>query len=115
MVDFSDAPGEGEGLDRYAEFFPQTQRWFRTASYGRLDYRPEVPVRDWLRMPKPFHEYGIERGAPFDPAYRDLVQDMVATADPKVDFRSERPPERPGHPQRRPLRPGHRPVRDLRR
>ncbi|CAM5300323.1 M6 family metalloprotease domain-containing protein [Streptomyces fumanus] len=88
MVDFSDAPGEGEALDRYAEFFPQTQRWFRTASYGRLDYRPEVPVRDWLRMPKPFHEYGIERGAPFDPAYRGLVEDIVATADPKVDFRS---------------------------
>ncbi|MFD7818018.1 M6 family metalloprotease domain-containing protein [Streptomyces sp. NPDC059785] len=88
MVDFTDAPGEGEALDRLEEFFPKTREWFRTSSYGRLDYRPEAPVRHWLRMPRTFKEYGIERGAPFDPAYRDLVQDIVATADPEVDFRS---------------------------
>ncbi|MDQ1018657.1 M6 family metalloprotease domain-containing protein [Streptomyces afghaniensis] len=88
MVDFSDAPGEGEALDRYREFFPQTRQWFRTSSYGRLDYRPAAPVRDWLRMPKSFRAYGIERGAPFDPGYRALVQDLVAAADPKVDFRA---------------------------
>ncbi|MEV7341463.1 M6 family metalloprotease domain-containing protein [Streptomyces sp. NPDC093544] len=88
MVDFSDAPGQGSALDRLAEFFPQTQEWFKTGSYGRLDYRPETPVRHWLRMPKPFKAYGIERGAPFDPGYRELVQDIVAAADPTVDFRS---------------------------
>ncbi|MEU6068579.1 MULTISPECIES: M6 family metalloprotease domain-containing protein [Streptomyces] len=88
MVDFPDAPGEGDALDRFHEFFPQTQEWFRTASYGRLDYRPETPVPHWLRMPKPFAAYGIERGAPFDPGYRLLVQDIVAAADPEVDFRS---------------------------
>ncbi|MBM7171651.1 M6 family metalloprotease domain-containing protein [Streptomyces sp. G44] len=87
MVDFSDAPGEGSAMDRLAEFFPQTSKWFRTSSYGRLDYRPESPVPDWLRMPKPFAEYGIERGAPFDPGYRELVEDIVAAADPDVDFR----------------------------
>lgn len=88
MIDFSDAPGEGDALDRFHEFFPQTQEWFRTASYGRLDYRPETPIPHWLRMPKPFAGYGIERGAPFDPGYRLLVQDLVAAADPEVDFRS---------------------------
>lgn len=88
MVDFSDARGQGSALDRLAEFFPQTQEWFRTGSYGRLDYRPETPVRHWLRMPKPFKAYGIERGAPFDPGYRELVQDIVAAADPTVNFRS---------------------------
>ncbi|GAB2791440.1 M6 family metalloprotease domain-containing protein [Streptomyces chlorus] len=88
MVDFSDAPGEGKALDRYREFFPQTQQWFRTSSYGRLDYRPEIPIPNWLRMPKSFQEYGIERGAPFDPGYRKLVDDIVAAADPKADFRS---------------------------
>ncbi|MEU6143275.1 M6 family metalloprotease domain-containing protein [Streptomyces sp. NPDC047081] len=87
MVDFPDAPGPGNALDRFHEFFPQTQAWFRTASYGRLDYRPETPIPHWLRMPKPFKAYGIERGAPFDPGYRDLVQDIVSAADPKVDFR----------------------------
>ncbi|MFI2642837.1 M6 family metalloprotease domain-containing protein [Streptomyces sp. NPDC018610] len=87
MVDFSDAPGQGDALDRFHEFFPQTRNWFHTASYGRLDYRPETPIPRWLRMPKPFKAYGIERGAPFDPGYRRLVQDIVAAADPTVDFR----------------------------
>ncbi|RVU21316.1 M6 family metalloprotease domain-containing protein [Streptomyces antnestii] len=87
MVDFPDAPGRGSAHDRLAEFFPQTQAWFRTASYGKLDYRPEAPISHWLRMPKPFSAYGIERGAPFDPGYRDLVDDIVAKADPDVDFR----------------------------
>ncbi|MEU6993158.1 M6 family metalloprotease domain-containing protein [Streptomyces sp. NPDC046465] len=88
MIDFSDAPGQGSAKDRLAEFFPQTTDWFRTSSYGRLDYRPETPLPDWLRMPKSFAEYGIERGAPFDPAYRTLVKDIVSTADPDVDFRA---------------------------
>ncbi|KUO18845.1 M6 family metalloprotease [Streptomyces dysideae] len=87
MIDFSDAPGPGSALDRFREFFPQTREWFRTSSYGRLDYRAETPVNGWLRMPKPFRAYGTERGAPFDPGYRDLVQDIVAAADPRVDFR----------------------------
>ncbi|MDX6363603.1 MAG: hypothetical protein QOC85_2613, partial [Streptomyces sp.] len=81
-------PGQGSAMDRYHEFFPKTQDWFATSSYGRLDYRPEAPVTHWLRMPKSFKAYGIERGAPFDPGYRDLVQDIVAAADPTVDFRS---------------------------
>ncbi|MFF7643601.1 M6 family metalloprotease domain-containing protein [Streptomyces canus] len=88
MIDFSDAPGSGSAQSRFREFFPQTQNWFRTSSYGRLDYRPEAPITDWLRMPKPFRAYGIERGAPFDPGYRRLVQDIVAAADPEVDFRA---------------------------
>ncbi|OLZ67829.1 M6 family metalloprotease domain-containing protein [Streptomyces sp. IMTB 2501] len=88
MIDFSDAPGEGNAMDRFHEFFPQTEEWFRTASYGRLRYQAETPVNGWLRMPKPFKAYGIERGAPFDPGYRQLVKDMVAAAGPKVDFRS---------------------------
>ncbi|MFJ4952778.1 M6 family metalloprotease domain-containing protein [Streptomyces sp. NPDC088760] len=87
MVDFPDAPGQGNAMDRFHEFFPQTQEWFRTASYGRLDYRPLTPLTAWLRMPKGFRSYGIERGAPFDPGYRTLVQDIVAAADPKVNFR----------------------------
>ncbi|MEU9174496.1 M6 family metalloprotease domain-containing protein [Streptomyces sp. NPDC048420] len=88
MVDFSDAPGSGTARGRFREFFPQTREWFRTSSYGRLDYRPETPITDWLRMPRSFRSYGIERGAPFDPGYRRLVQDIVAAADPRVDFRS---------------------------
>ncbi|MER6381762.1 M6 family metalloprotease domain-containing protein [Streptomyces sp. NPDC001118] len=88
MIDFSDAPGEGAAMDRFHEFFPQTEQWFRTASYGRLRYEAKAPVSGWLRMPKPFKAYGIGRGAPFDPGYRELVRDLVAAAGPTVDFRS---------------------------
>ncbi|MET8326168.1 M6 family metalloprotease domain-containing protein [Streptomyces sp. NPDC005181] len=87
MIDFPDAPGQGSAMGRLAEFFPQTTAWFRTSSYGRLIYRPEAPVRNWLRMPLPFSAYGIDRGSPYEPGYRHLVQDIVATADQKVDFR----------------------------
>ncbi|MGW9133830.1 M6 family metalloprotease domain-containing protein [Streptomyces sp. NPDC055681] len=87
MIDFPDAPGPGSAMDRLAEFFPQTTAWFRTSSYGRLIYRPEAPVKSWLRMPLPFSAYGIERGSPYEPGYRHLVQDIVAIADQKVDFR----------------------------
>ncbi|MDX2681353.1 M6 family metalloprotease domain-containing protein [Streptomyces soliscabiei] len=88
MIDFSDAPGRGSALSRYREFFPKTEQWFRAASYGRLAYHAETPIPHWLRMPKSFRAYGIERGAPFDPGYRELVQDIVAAADPTVDFRA---------------------------
>ncbi|MFB9519993.1 M6 family metalloprotease domain-containing protein [Streptomyces cremeus] len=86
MIDFPDAPGEGRALDRFQEFAPQTAAWFETSSYGRLRYTPEAPVADWLRMPLRFAEYGIERGAPFEPGYQQLVRDIVAVADPRVDF-----------------------------
>ncbi|MGW2018094.1 M6 family metalloprotease domain-containing protein [Streptomyces sp. NPDC001927] len=86
MVDFPDAEGEGTALERYDEFFPKTSEWFSTSSYGRLHYHPEAPIPDWLRMPRPFSSYGIERGSPYEPGYRGLVEDIVRTADPKVDF-----------------------------
>jgi M6 family metalloprotease-like protein len=88
MVDFRDAPGRGRALDRVDEFFPQTRLWFRTASYGRLDYRSSTPIRHWLRMPRTFKAYGLERGAPFEPGYRRLVADIVHQADPLVNFRA---------------------------
>ncbi|WP_326611806.1 M6 family metalloprotease domain-containing protein [Streptomyces scopuliridis] len=88
MIDFPDAPGPGKALDRLSEFFPKTSQWFRTSSYGRLDYRPEAPLRDWVRMPLPFAEYGIGRGSPYEPGYRKLVDDIVAVTDPEVDFSS---------------------------
>ncbi|MCX3058458.1 M6 family metalloprotease domain-containing protein [Streptomyces beihaiensis] len=86
MIDFPDAPGQGSAKSRFDEFFPQTAKWYATASYGRLHYDAEAPVDHWLRMPKPFASYGIERGAPFDPGYRKLVRDIVKVADPDVDF-----------------------------
>ncbi|MFJ3926097.1 M6 family metalloprotease domain-containing protein [Streptomyces sp. NPDC090022] len=86
MIDFPDAAGEGTALDRLAEFFPQTSDWFRTSSYGRLAYQPEAPIRSWLRMPMPFAAYGIERGSPYEPGYRQLVEHIVKAADAEVNF-----------------------------
>ncbi|WP_372442651.1 M6 family metalloprotease domain-containing protein [Streptomyces pactum] len=86
MIDFPDVRGEGPARDRFAEFFPRTARWFARSSYGRLDYRPATPVERWLRMPRAFRSYGLERGSPFEPGYRRLVRDIVRVADPHVDF-----------------------------
>ncbi|GAA4915422.1 M6 family metalloprotease domain-containing protein [Streptomyces coeruleoprunus] len=86
MIDFPDAEGEGHAMRRFTEFFPQTSAWFRTSSYGRLIYLPETPVPDWLRMPRSFRAYGIERGSPYEPGYRQLVEDIVKAADTRVDF-----------------------------
>ncbi|GAA0557183.1 M6 family metalloprotease domain-containing protein [Streptomyces mordarskii] len=87
MIDFPDVRGQGTARQRFEEFFPQTTRWFAQSSYGRLDYRPEMPITHWLRMPRSFRAYGIKRGSPFDPGYRRLVADIAEAADPKVDFR----------------------------
>ncbi|WEV25868.1 M6 family metalloprotease domain-containing protein [Streptomyces sp. 71268] len=86
MIDFPDTPGEGTARQRFAEFFPQTSRWFTRGSYGRLDYRPATPIRHWLRMPRPFTAYGIDRGSPYEPGYQRLLKDIVAAADERVDF-----------------------------
>ncbi|MCP9958582.1 MULTISPECIES: M6 family metalloprotease domain-containing protein [Streptomyces] len=86
MIDFPDAPGEGPAMRRFAEFFPQTADWFRVSSYGRLRYVPYAPVPTWLRMPLPFPEYGVDRGAPYEPGYRKLVEHIVEAADEHVDF-----------------------------
>ncbi|MEV5280049.1 M6 family metalloprotease domain-containing protein [Streptomyces sp. NPDC051994] len=86
MIDFPDAPGTGSALGRYNEFFPQTATWFRNASYGRLDYRPDTPIPTWLRMPKSFTAYGIDRGSPYEPGYHRLVQDMITAAGARVNF-----------------------------
>ncbi|MFH9726895.1 M6 family metalloprotease domain-containing protein [Streptomyces sp. NPDC017254] len=86
MIDFPDAAGDGTAMSRFREFFPQTADWFHISSYGRLRYLAEAPIPDWLRMPKAFSEYGIERGSPYEPGYRSLVQDIVKAADSQVDF-----------------------------
>ncbi|MBT2452673.1 M6 family metalloprotease domain-containing protein [Streptomyces sp. ISL-43] len=86
MIDFPDAKGEGAATDRLAEFFPQTSDWFRVSSYGRLSYRAEAPIRNWLRMPMPFAAYGIERGSAYEPGYRQLVEHIVKATDSEIDF-----------------------------
>jgi M6 family metalloprotease-like protein len=84
FIDFPDAEAEISTEERFAEFFPGTGEHFAASSYGRLDYRP-APVHRWLRMPRPFEDYGIDRGVgwhPGDPrGYNRLMRDIVAAAE----------------------------------
>lgn len=86
MIDFPDAQGEGSARQRFGEFFPQTAQWYAKSSYGALRYEAEAPIEEWLRMPRPFTSYAIDRGADFDAGYRQLVEDITAAADDRVDF-----------------------------
>ncbi|GAA2056590.1 M6 family metalloprotease domain-containing protein [Streptomyces carpaticus] len=88
FIDFPGAEARGSTHERYAEFFPATSDYFRTSSYGLLDYRAE-PVHRWLRMSQPFEAYGIDRGAgwhPEDPqGYNRLIEEIVAALGEEVD------------------------------
>ncbi|GGU86649.1 M6 family metalloprotease domain-containing protein [Streptomyces albospinus] len=90
FVDFPDAPARLSPMARFAEFFPAATDYFRTSSYGRLNYVPR-PFFRWLRMSRPLEEYGITRGAEFDPSsnsgYHALSREIVHAVDPYVDFR----------------------------
>ncbi|MER5969232.1 M6 family metalloprotease domain-containing protein [Streptomyces sp. NPDC002055] len=86
MIDFPDAHGEGSPRARFDEFFPATADWYRTSSYGALEYRAEAPVMEWLRMPRSFVEYGVDRGVSYEPGYRQLAKDIAEAADARVDF-----------------------------
>jgi M6 family metalloprotease-like protein len=86
MIDFPDVKGEGTARDRFGEFFPKTAQWYEKSSYGALRYKAEAPVEKWLRMPRPFTAYAVDRGADYDAGYRQLVEDITAAADDRVDF-----------------------------
>ena len=59
--------------------------WFAPARTAGSTTAPETPIRDWLRMPHPFAAYGIERGSPFEPGYRELlIQDIAARRRPRT-------------------------------
>ena len=51
--------------------------WFRTVSYGRLDFRVETVPR-WLSLPRASAAYDADPGS--------YLADAVAAADPYVDF-----------------------------
>ncbi|EST34218.1 hypothetical protein N566_18675 [Streptomycetaceae bacterium MP113-05] len=78
MVDFPDVPAAGSAPERAAFFADYGDRYLNLASYGR--YRLELaPTRDWVRMPRSWSSYGIERGIGSD-VMRAYVQDAVDAA-----------------------------------
>ncbi|MFC5722025.1 M6 family metalloprotease domain-containing protein [Streptomyces gamaensis] len=90
LVDFPDAPARSTPQERYGEFFPAVADFYRTSSYGRLDYR-STPVLRWIRMSRPYAAYRIERGTPFDASrddgYHALSKEILAAVDGTVDLR----------------------------
>lgn len=78
MVDFRDLPASGPAAERASFFAEYGDHYLSHASYGK--YRLELePTRDWVRMPKPWTAYGIERGISSE-AMLAYVQDAVDAA-----------------------------------
>ncbi|MFC4036429.1 M6 family metalloprotease domain-containing protein [Streptomyces polygonati] len=84
LIDFPDAEAPYSAAERYGEFFPAVRQWYARASYGKLDYR-STPVLRWIRMPRPFSSYGIDRGYGWD-AHTSMMRDLLKVADQDIDF-----------------------------
>jgi M6 family metalloprotease-like protein len=76
LVHASDTPPDDGPVARGT--FDAAAEWFRTVSYGRLDFR--VEATPWLLLPGPSSAYVTEAGA------GRYLRDAVAAADPFVDF-----------------------------
>ena len=76
LVHTSDAAPD-ESVAAPDELFGEASAWFRTVSYGRLDFHAETLLR-WLSLPATSQAY-LD-----DPAR--YLRDAVAAADPLVDF-----------------------------
>jgi M6 family metalloprotease-like protein len=90
FVDFPNARAEDNaapyaGTAAYHDFLAPGVEWFRRSSYGRLDLRI-TPVPKWFRMPLPDADYGLSRSEFTVENQLEYVRDVVAVADPEVDF-----------------------------
>jgi M6 family metalloprotease-like protein len=87
FVDFSDAPGEGtDPQTLYDGFVPQSVTAFQALSRATFNLDVE-PALQWVRMPKPYADYGfVSGGAPSFAIHHGYISDAIAAADPSVDF-----------------------------
>ncbi len=76
LVHASDAPPD-ESIAEPRSLIDSAAAWFRTVSYGQLDFRVETVPR-WLSLPARSTEYVADAGR--------YLRDAVAAADPYVDF-----------------------------
>jgi M6 family metalloprotease-like protein len=76
LVSTSDATPD-ESVAGPQELFDAASAWFRTVSYGRIDFRAETLPR-WLSLPATSRAYLENPGR--------YLRDAVAEADPFVDF-----------------------------
>lgn len=78
MVDFEDVPAVTPAAERAAFFAEYGDRYLDMSSYGTYQLDLE-PTRTWIRMPRPWSSYGIERGIGSE-VMRAYVQDAVDAA-----------------------------------
>ncbi|GAA4667896.1 M6 family metalloprotease domain-containing protein [Streptomyces chumphonensis] len=85
MVDFPDLPARSRAAERAAHFTDYAAEHLRRSSHGR--YRPRFEPSDgWLRMPRPWPDYGIERGIPTATLQRYVEDAIGAATDRGVEF-----------------------------
>ena len=83
FADFSDAPASQTPEDVFALISPNAETFFKTVSYGRMDWVLE-PHLVWLRLSQPSAHYG-EAIRTYD-GHLQFLQEAVSLADADVDF-----------------------------
>lgn len=83
FADFSDVPASQTPEDLLAIISPQAEEFYRTNSYGVMNYVLE-PHLTWLRLSQPSSFYGSAIGS-YD-GHLQFIQEAVTLADADVDF-----------------------------
>ncbi|KAF2668751.1 M6 metalloprotease, partial [Microthyrium microscopicum] len=74
FVDFPDAIANDTTQSLYDKFFPESQQWYDTSSYGRLNLTVDADKSKFYRMANPSSFYTWNRSGPKMGAYmRDAV------------------------------------------
>ncbi|NUS73935.1 MAG: M6 family metalloprotease domain-containing protein [Corynebacteriales bacterium] len=84
FIDFPDVRDTAGVQVRHDEFFPQTQNWYKSASFGKMVYENN-PVLRYFTMPQSFRSYGVARGSA-EATYARLIRDLISVADKDVNF-----------------------------
>ncbi|MFF7142388.1 M6 family metalloprotease domain-containing protein [Streptomyces nodosus] len=84
FLSFPDAKPKTTPAELTGDYFPDTNRFFKRASYGRFTVHPH-PLRRWIAMPRASTWYAVRRD--WNPERRSAyLRDAIAAADKKVDF-----------------------------
>jgi len=78
FVQFPDAKGVASPQSVFDSYIPPVEKWYSTASYGRLSLEV-TPLPRWIMLPRPASYYG-------DSHVEQVLPDAVHEADPTFDF-----------------------------
>lgn len=85
-IDFQDTPGTYSALEAITPHVEKVDQWLSQYTNGKLSYDWQIS-KDWIRNSKGIGDYGVGSTTHF--GYfddRPLVQDLLNSADPYVDF-----------------------------